>query len=551
MRATIGRGSVVGVAASSALAAFAGCQPPTEITLALSTDMACGTPFQGLTVTVGGRNDVETQDPVTSTTQCDAATGRIGSLVVIPSDAKDDEVAIKVVAGRDMSPELCTSANDYGADAVGSAGCAVARRILHFVPHTPLELPIQLRDVCVGVRCLPSETCVNGICASAEITTPDLCVDGVACAEPGLFPDVPDDPVMSVSAGFNTTCALKASHQAYCWGDNSAGAFGTGQLSPYGVAQAVTAAMTGGVVAPVAIEINEKLGCALDADGTVHCAGTNQNGELGNGAQDPSASPVPVSDLADVLELSVSSGGDTGSTSCARLGDGTVRCWGFSNEGRLGDGVDGAHLALTPVTVVEVAGASDLSTTSHSCVIVPGGAVKCWGAATRALGPGVDSPTSTPLTVTGLGPVPVVEVSAGIDSTCARHSDGRVTCWPYLGRGDMPDILEVPGITDALQVSLGTRYSCALLPPGRVVCWGRNDYGELGIGSSDPATPHEPSEVLEIGDAAQLSAGPHHGCVRRANGRVSCWGANDFGQSSGDGVATAAPVLTPVDVPIP
>jgi len=48
-----------------------------------------------------------------------------------------------------------------------------------------------------------------------------------------------------------------------------------------------------------------------------------------------------------------------------------------------------------------------------------------------------------------------------------------------------------------------------------------------------------------LGDAVEVAAGDRHTCARLRDGRVSCWGNNDFGQA-GDG--TPGRVLTPVRV---
>jgi alpha-tubulin suppressor-like RCC1 family protein len=41
----------------------------------------------------------------------------------------------------------------------------------------------------------------------------------------------------------------------------------------------------------------------------------------------------------------------------------------------------------------------------------------------------------------------------------------------------------IPGLT-ALKVSSGHYHVCALLSNGKIACWGMNNYGQLGIGSN-------------------------------------------------------------------
>jgi cysteine-rich repeat protein len=157
-----------------------GCRTPTQVTVDVSTDLACPDVL-GTLITVGDPAAVEGASPVTSTEEC--ATGdvlnRIGSLVVVPSDEQDAAFGVKIVAGVDSSAETCTEANGY-------KGCIVARRGMRFVPHEELVLPIPLRDACKNVPCTATTTCVFGRCYSAMVADPSLCVDPDACGEDTL-----------------------------------------------------------------------------------------------------------------------------------------------------------------------------------------------------------------------------------------------------------------------------------------------------------------------------------------------------------------------------
>src|SRR5207237_5698433 len=107
------------------------------------------------------------------------ATGHIGSMVFVPSGADTEEVAVRVVtATRGKAPEAC------GASSL--AGCIVARRVLHFVPHEILELPVVMRNSCEGVMCAAGATCVAGSCVGAEVPDPTACTSSAGCPEQAL-----------------------------------------------------------------------------------------------------------------------------------------------------------------------------------------------------------------------------------------------------------------------------------------------------------------------------------------------------------------------------
>jgi alpha-tubulin suppressor-like RCC1 family protein len=73
--------------------------------------------------------------------------------------------------------------------------------------------------------------------------------------------------------------------------------------------------------------------------------------------------------------VQISAGSDH---SCARLMTGNIECWGWNQDGELGDGSN--MTSPSPVMVVGVAGATDLAGGGeHECATLPSGAVHCWG----------------------------------------------------------------------------------------------------------------------------------------------------------------------------
>jgi hypothetical protein len=164
------------------------CRDPTQIVLQVHTDVPCsaGNPWQGVAVYLGSPgHSLEEAQPTLVSTTCDEQ-GSVGSLVVVPSGAKDDEVGLRVVAGLERTPEDC-AAHDYD-------GCIVARRSLRFTPHDSLEIDLDLRRDCVSIGCDEEHTCFLGRCVESETeelprlapeSTPDL-THSVQCGLDGL-----------------------------------------------------------------------------------------------------------------------------------------------------------------------------------------------------------------------------------------------------------------------------------------------------------------------------------------------------------------------------
>ncbi len=251
--------------------------------------------------------------------------------------------------------------------------------------------------------------------------------------------------------------------------------------------------------------------------------------------------------------------------SCALLGSGQVRCWGYGALGQLGNG--GTADSPVPVVVSNAGGTGPLtgatqltSGTNHSCVLVSGGQVRCWGDNDQGqLGDGTTTPRSRPVTVTndaGTGPLTgVAAVSAGEQHTCALKSNGQVRCWGdnstgQLGDGTTTDRLRpvtvsnpngTGALTDMTQVSAGGFFSCAEKSNSQLRCWGSNFFGQLGDGTTTnrtrPVSVSNTTGANNLQNVKKVSAGRWHACVVLDNGQARCWGDNEDGQL-GDGTTT-------------
>lgn len=86
----------------------------------------------------------------------------------------------------------------------------------------------------------------------------------------------------------------------------------------------------------------------------------------------------------------------------------------------------------------------------------------------------------------------------------------------------------------ATQVIAGGLHTCAIYVDGKVKCWGQNNFGQLGYGHSDILGDDETIDsvpFLNIDEKViDLSAGLFHNCAVLESGKVLCWGANDKGQ---------------------
>jgi len=100
------------------------------------------------------------------------------------------------------------------------------------------------------------------------------------------------------------------------------------------------------------------------------------------------------------------------------------------------------------------------------------------------------------------------------------------------------------------QVSAGDYHSCAIATGGAMYCWGRNDEGQLGIGTSDSTAHPVPLEVLGGQHYVSVTTGNGFTCGVAASGGTWCWGLSALG-ALGSSVAGDACVGGQTCVPIP
>jgi alpha-tubulin suppressor-like RCC1 family protein len=201
----------------------------------------------------------------------------------------------------------------------------------------------------------------------------------------------------------------------------------------------------------------------------------------------------------------------------------------------------------------------------HSCALVEGGKVSCWGGdVDGALGDGPSDSALYAGEVVLVGGAPLTgarHVALGSTHGCALVENGEVRCWGsnfllQLGDGtttERPSAVPVvlasgAPLSGALALAVGAHHGCVVTAAGEVDCWGHNTSGQLGDGSTTGRANPVPVEVspgVRLANVAALALGDFHTCALSAAGEVDCWGDNDYGQL-GDGSTTSRTNPVPV-----
>jgi hypothetical protein len=278
--------------------------------------------------------------------------------------------------------------------------------------------------------------------------------------------------------------------------------------------------------------------CGLDPEGRAFCWGWNFFGQLGDGnlGEELDIFPTPLAVAGDRRFVSLELGMYH---SCALEADGDPFCWGLNDSGQIGQ--DDPQIGGTTIPFLVEGGLkfTQLSAgASHSCGLTAEGQAFCFGAGfAGALGNGSTENAKNPVAVAG--GQSFVELRAGLESSCGLSPGGAAFCWGQntfgqlgagqVGRGITATPTPVLGGHSFTGLDLESGHACGVTAGGEVFCWGRNDFGQLGDGTTqDRGTPVRvdaaPVPFVEV------TVGGFHSCARTAEGEVYCWGNNTSGQ---------------------
>jgi alpha-tubulin suppressor-like RCC1 family protein len=296
-----------------------------------------------------------------------------------------------------------------------------------------------------------------------------------------------------VTAGGFHSCGLVSSGQAWCWGYNADGRLADGTtnlgLAPVQVLQ--------GALSFTFLSAGDAHTCALDSSGQAYCWGNNSYGQIGDSTKVFASTPTAVHQPAGVTFTQIASGARH---TCALTSAGQAYCWGYNGDGQVGIGA--ALQSLIPAAVSQPGGVTFTAVFTeyqHSCGLTSGGQAYCWGLnGNGQLGDNSTTTRKTPVAVSQSGGLTFVTLSTGAAHTCGLDSSGAAYCWGFNSNGQLgtsnttsslvPVAVSMPAGVTFNQVSIGAVHSCALDGNGQTWCWGRNNFNQMGDGTSTQRT---------------------------------------------------------------
>ena len=254
--------------------------------------------------------------------------------------------------------------------------------------------------------------------------------------------------------------------------------------------------------------------------------------------------------------------------------------WGDNGSGQLAQGMTGfpistpirAEGAITPGAIGPFAAIAVAGGEQHSMALLADGSVATWGDNTYGqLGRlGIGGNDAIARIVPNLPKI--VAIAAGGCHCLALDAQGTLWSWGCNDYGQLGnavsgtnsgvpvqvyDYLYNQGLLmSVVAIAAGEQHSLAVLKDGSVRAWGLNNYGQLGIGSSDlsphtlPVKVNILNSVFPILDGVVIAAGGYHSLAiaRLSSSGLTLaysWGANGSGQL---GNGTFANLNTPAPV---
>jgi alpha-tubulin suppressor-like RCC1 family protein len=326
-----------------------------------------------------------------------------------------------------------------------------------------------------------------------------------------------------IASAYETVCIVTTLKTVYCIGSVI-------QIN----AIASTPILINGITTAVGIWARRHLICVKLESGQAQCFGIHQTLSVLTDVEDGTAdtSFVVPHTLVGITDVDTIKPGHHNLICVTKKHKKELHCAGDNENGELGNGgyTEVLSLSLTPILTnvhhFEISHGFEFMCAVYSSEY----RVACWGTDIRGAMGGTGSPYLTPRDVPGITHAQTVAIA--IDTTCVLLKSHEVVCfgdhtYGQFGSGalygsddgDTPVPQYVYSLTDVVELVAGQNHFCAKTKHNRFYCWGRNNYGQLGSGIAERS--HTP--LLSQSGSGTLVVGFSTTCLFSPTG-VKCYG---------------------------
>ena len=239
-----------------------------------------------------------------------------------------------------------------------------------------------------------------------------------------------------IAVGSTGACAIAEDNNlGYCWGSENILGDGTGEASGIPVLIDASGVLSGKTFKK--IMVGYEYGCAIASDDLIYCWGYNTAGVLGDGSNTDSYSPVAVVRAGGLSGKTFSSFAAGYQHACALASDEEVYCWGQNTDGQLGDGTNTDSNIPVGINRSGSLNGKNIQSiyagTNHNCLLNVDNSLFCWGYNQEGqLGNNSTTSSNVPVQVSSSGVlsggVKILVMSLGSIS-CGMDVEENFYCW--------------------------------------------------------------------------------------------------------------------------
>ncbi|GAB4855716.1 Ultraviolet-B receptor uvr8 [Ancistrocladus abbreviatus] len=178
---------------------------------------------------------------------------------------------------------------------------------------------------------------------------------------------------------------------------------------------------------------------------------------------------------------------------------------------------------------------------SHSVALLSANVVCSWGRGEDGqLGHGDPEDRLSPTQLSALDGLEITSITCGADHTTA-YSESRMQMYSWgwgdfgrLGHGNSSDVF-TPQPIRALdgvrikQIACGDSHCLAVTMEGEVASWGRNQNGQLGLGTNEDSLLPQKLQAFQGISVKMVAAGAEHSVAVTEDGQIYGWGWGRYG----------------------
>ena len=367
--------------------------------------------------------------------------------------------------------------------------------------------------------------------------------------------------------GSSTMIARDSDGKLYSWGYNEDGQLGNGTTAnssmPICISDIENSPLSGKDIVDV-YEISEVV-IAKDSSGKLYSWGENYSGQLGNGTTENSSMPVCISDIEEsplkgknIVNVYVDF-----STMIAKDSDGKLYSWGYNGSGQLGDGTTNESnipICISNIENSPLNGKNIVDVHNYGSTIIAkdsNGKLYTWGEndyGQLGNGTGTTENSSMPICISDIENSPlkgknIVNIYWYDSAIIAKDSDGKLYSWGrnnfgQLGNGTTENSSMPICISDMENSPLNGKdivdvyadYTMiAKDSDGKLYTWGWNRKGQLGNGTTENSSmpiciSNIENSPLKEKKIVNIYTGDDTIIAKDSEGKLYSWGSNGYGQ---------------------